>query len=79
MAPVVKALAQSESKSRFMERLGLNEQNPDHKQLYHMMKVGISTQDTPSRHRAAFLTKSPGRGQRRAQKDYGHAQCSSEQ
>jgi hypothetical protein len=44
MAPVVKALAQSESKSRFMERLGLNEHNPDHKHIYHMMKVGIPTE-----------------------------------
>ena len=44
MAPEVQALAQSESKAKFMLRLGLNERNPDHKHLYHMMKVS-----TPSR------------------------------
>jgi len=42
MAPEVRALAQSESKSKFMERLGLNEREPNHKHLYHMMKVRMS-------------------------------------
>lgn len=41
MAPEIKALAQSESKTKFMERLGLNESNLDHKYLYHIMKVII--------------------------------------
>ena len=39
MAPQVRALAQSESKAKFMTRLGLDEGNQDHKHLYHMMKV----------------------------------------
>ena len=41
MAPAVPVLAQSESKAKFMARLGLNERDPNHKQLYHMMKVSI--------------------------------------
>jgi 2-polyprenyl-6-methoxyphenol hydroxylase-like FAD-dependent oxidoreductase len=48
MAPEVRALAQSESKSKFMERLGLDERIPDHKHLYHMMKVSMSTRQTLS-------------------------------
>jgi hypothetical protein len=39
MAPQVRALAQSESKARFMARLGLDEHKDEHKQLYAMMKV----------------------------------------
>ena len=42
MAPQVRALAQSESKARFMARLGLDERKDEHKQLYAMMKVGRS-------------------------------------
>lgn len=41
MAPQVRALAQSESKARFMARLGLDERRDEHKQLYTMMKVGF--------------------------------------
>ena len=52
MAPVVKALAQSESKSKFMDRLGLVERNPEHKHLYHMMKVSIAMREIFSHHRA---------------------------
>lgn len=33
------ALAQSESKARFFERLGLDERNESHRRLYAMMKV----------------------------------------
>jgi hypothetical protein len=40
MAPQVRALAQSESKARFMARLGLDDRKDEHKQLYTMMKVG---------------------------------------
>jgi hypothetical protein len=43
MAPRVRALAQSESKARFMARLGLDERKDEHKQLYTMMKVGSSS------------------------------------
>ena len=43
MAPQVRALAQSESKARFMARLGLDELKDEHKQLYTMMKVGSSS------------------------------------
>jgi hypothetical protein len=43
MAPQVRALAQSESKARFMARLGLDERKEEHKQLYTMMKVGSSS------------------------------------
>jgi len=53
MAPEVRALAQSESKSKFMERLGLNERDPNDKHLYHMMKVSICPSVIPSRNRAA--------------------------
>ncbi|KAL1588871.1 hypothetical protein WHR41_02602 [Cladosporium halotolerans] len=42
MAPQVRALAQSESKAKFMERLGLDERNLDDKHLYHMMKEEAS-------------------------------------
>jgi hypothetical protein len=40
MAPQVRALAQSESKAKFMARLGLDDRKDEHKQLYTMMKVG---------------------------------------
>ncbi|KAF2720351.1 hypothetical protein K431DRAFT_304354 [Polychaeton citri CBS 116435] len=39
MAPQTKAIAQSESKGRFMERLGLDEANEDHKKVYALMKA----------------------------------------
>ncbi|KXL45265.1 MAG: hypothetical protein FE78DRAFT_125367, partial [Acidomyces sp. 'richmondensis'] len=38
MAPPKPALAQSESKARFFERLGLKEDNEYHRRLYAMMK-----------------------------------------
>jgi hypothetical protein len=41
MAPQVRALAQSESKARFMARLGLDDREDEHRQLYTMMKVGL--------------------------------------
>jgi hypothetical protein len=41
MAPQVRALAQSESKARFMARLGLDDRKDEHRQLYTMMKVGF--------------------------------------
>jgi len=43
MAPPRAALAQSESKARFFERLGLDEQNEQHRRLYAMMKVIFTT------------------------------------
>lgn len=39
MPPLRAPLAQSESKARFFERLGLNEQDENHRRLYAMMKV----------------------------------------
>lgn len=39
MAPRVPTLAQSESKSKFFERLDLSKDDPADKQLYAMMKV----------------------------------------
>ncbi len=39
MAPPPAALAQSESKARFFERLGLDEKNEQHRRLYARMKV----------------------------------------
>jgi hypothetical protein len=39
MAPRAPALAQSESKARFFERLGLDENNELHRRVYAMMKV----------------------------------------
>jgi hypothetical protein len=56
MAPEVQALAQSESKAKFMLRLGLNERNPDHKHLYHMMKVSIPLRVIFSHYRSNSLT-----------------------
>lgn len=44
MAPPRQTLAQSESKARFFERLGLDEDNEQHRRIYAMMKVGISVQ-----------------------------------
>lgn len=44
MAPIMPVLAQSESKTRFFERLGLNEQNEYHRRLYAMMKVSEHVQ-----------------------------------
>lgn len=41
MAPPRPALAQSESKARFFERLGLDERSEAHKRLYAMMKVTV--------------------------------------
>lgn len=41
MAPPKAALAQSESKARFFERLGLDEENENHRRLYAMMKVRL--------------------------------------
>jgi len=72
MAPEVRALAQSESKSKFMERLGLNERNPDHKHLYHMMKVSISTAGTAITER--FSDRVLGRGQRWASQNDGNTE-----
>ena len=48
MAPARPALAQSESKARFFERLGLDDNNELHRRIYAMMKV---SRLTPS-HRA---------------------------
>lgn len=39
MAPPRAPLAQSESKARFFERLGMDERNEAHRRLYAMMKV----------------------------------------
>lgn len=39
MPPTAPALAQSDSKSRFMRRLGLDEGNKMHRYLYSLMKV----------------------------------------
>lgn len=43
MAPPVQALAQSESKARFLHRLGLDGGTEEHKQMYHMMKVWLES------------------------------------
>lgn len=42
MAPPRPALAQSESKARFFERLGLDERNEFHRRVYAMMKVCLA-------------------------------------
>lgn len=39
MAPRVQALAQSESKAKFLARLGLDPEKPEDKDLYRSMKV----------------------------------------
>ena len=39
MAPRQRVLAPSESKSRFLQRLGLNDNNEAHRRIYNMMKV----------------------------------------
>lgn len=39
MAPLVLSLAQSESKARFFERLGLDQTDRTHKRVYALMKV----------------------------------------
>lgn len=41
MVPPRPALAQSESKARFFERLGLDERNEFHRRVYAMMKVRL--------------------------------------
>lgn len=41
MPPIRPALAQSESKLRFFERLGMDEKNEMHRRLYAMMKVSF--------------------------------------
>ena len=41
MAPPRAPLAQSESKARFFERLGMDEQTEGHQRLYAMMKVTL--------------------------------------
>ena len=41
MAPPRAPLAQSESKARFFERLGMDEQSEGHQRLYAMMKVTL--------------------------------------
>jgi hypothetical protein len=53
MAPQVRALAQSESKAKFMERLNLDDRNQDHKHIYHMMKVS----ETPDEERPAIIER----------------------
>jgi hypothetical protein len=53
MAPQVRALAQSESKAKFMERLNLDDHNQDHKRIYHMMKVSV----TPDKERPAIVER----------------------
>lgn len=40
MAPAVPALAQSDSKAKFLERLCLDERIEQHARLYRRMKVG---------------------------------------
>ena len=44
MAPPCAALAQSESKARFFERLGLRDDDQNHRSIYTMMKVRICVQ-----------------------------------
>ncbi|KAF2164637.1 hypothetical protein M409DRAFT_56460 [Zasmidium cellare ATCC 36951] len=54
MVPPRPALAQSESKARFFERLGLDEHNEYHRRVYAMMKV--SPASGPASPRASNLT-----------------------
>lgn len=64
MAPIVPALAQSESKGRFFTRLGLDPSNPTHKRVYALMKLEAAegrrrllesqTSDTAQIHEAAW-------------------------
>lgn len=42
MAPPRAPLAQSESKARFFERLGMDENDEGHRRLYAMMKVSFA-------------------------------------
>ena len=79
MAPEVQALAQSESKAKFMARLELNERNPEHKHLYHMMKVSILVRGTFGHGQSNSLTNLPGRGQRWTQQDHVNTKRSSKQ
>lgn len=60
MAPAVPVLAQSESKAKFMARLGLNEREPEHKHLYHMMKVSILVRGIFGYCQSGSLTTLPG-------------------
>ena len=41
MQPQIPILAQSENKSRFLERLGISDQLEEDKRLYAMMKVTV--------------------------------------
>jgi hypothetical protein len=45
MAPQYAPLAQSESKARFFERLGLDQRNESHRRLYAMIKVSFTPDD----------------------------------
>ncbi len=47
MAPARPALAQSESKARFFERLGLDDNNELHRRIYAMMKVSRTHASLP--------------------------------
>lgn len=49
MAPLVLSLAQSESKARFFERLGLDPTDRVHKRVYALMKVRTSILVSPRR------------------------------
>ena len=62
MSPPRTPLAQSESKARFFDRLGLDEKNEEHRRLYALMKVRISTAVTPPASGADHTT---GRSRRR--------------
>jgi hypothetical protein len=42
MAPPLQALARSDSKTKFFQRLGLSSQKSSDNQLYDLMKVGLT-------------------------------------
>ena len=64
MAPPRAALAQSESKARFFERLGMDERSEAHRRLYAMMKVAfrakLETPATLTLERRKKLSKADG-------------------
>ncbi|KAK5113823.1 hypothetical protein LTR62_003207 [Meristemomyces frigidus] len=74
MAPARPALAQSESKARFFERLGLNEDNEFHRRIYAMMKEeAVEARRRLTDDRSALLPALVNTG---VEPPYSHAQIS---
>ncbi|KAK4553090.1 hypothetical protein LTR86_009817 [Recurvomyces mirabilis] len=74
MAPARPALAQSESKARFFERLGLDEDNELHRRIYAMMKEeAVDARRRLTANRAALVPALVNTG---VEPPYSHAQVS---